>query len=159
MPTSSTAGANILIWAAQQRPLRRAYSVPCLYVRVCVCVCLSRASQVESFGPATHAYSFWEGIPVSARCAFGKLFTDSSHMKVCVASRPLYTHEIMFDKARAHTLMQYRRGLRRLATRDTRTRMCVLCPYMHMPKTRMMQSTCADDCASRCVCVCVYLYL
>jgi hypothetical protein len=40
---------------------------------------------VDSFGPATHAYSFWEGIPQEGRCAFGRLFAASTSMKVRVA--------------------------------------------------------------------------
>ena len=32
---------------------------------------------MPSLNPATHAYSFWEGIPISSRQAFGKLFLSS----------------------------------------------------------------------------------
>jgi hypothetical protein len=34
--------------------------------------------KVLSLDPATHAYSFWEGVPLDARAAFGHLF-DGSH--------------------------------------------------------------------------------
>lgn len=43
--------------------------------------------QVDQHGtldPATHAYTFWEGVPVKARCAFGSLFARSSTLR-CVA--------------------------------------------------------------------------
>lgn len=34
--------------------------------------------------PATHAYTFWEGIPTKPRAAFGELFAKSSTLR-CVA--------------------------------------------------------------------------
>lgn len=37
-----------------------------------------------TLNPATHAYTFWEGIPARARTAFGKLFEESSTLK-CIA--------------------------------------------------------------------------
>ncbi|CAG9461620.1 unnamed protein product [Pedinophyceae sp. YPF-701] len=38
--------------------------------------------------PATHAYSFWEGVPHEARCAFGALFAASPTLQhVCVVQR------------------------------------------------------------------------
>lgn len=37
-----------------------------------------------TLNPATHAYSFWEGVPASARRAFGALFAKSSTLR-CVA--------------------------------------------------------------------------
>ncbi len=37
----------------------------------------STIEQVVDLRGATHAYSFWEGIPMSAKLAFGKLFHDS----------------------------------------------------------------------------------
>ena len=43
--------------------------------------------QVASHGtldPATHAYAFWEGMPIKARMAFGQLFAKSSTLQ-CVA--------------------------------------------------------------------------
>ena len=43
--------------------------------------------QVDAHGtldPATHAYTFWEGVPVKARAAFGSLFAKSSTLQ-CVA--------------------------------------------------------------------------
>lgn len=45
------------------------------------------ALQVQAHGtldPATHAYSFWEGVPASARRSFGALFAQSSSLQ-CVA--------------------------------------------------------------------------
>lgn len=38
--------------------------------------------QVASLEPATHAYSFWEGVPASGKEAFGKLFAKSRSLKV-----------------------------------------------------------------------------
>ena len=33
--------------------------------------------QFPTLDPATHAYSFWEGIPIEGRAAFGKMFRES----------------------------------------------------------------------------------
>jgi len=41
-------------------------------------------TQVASLHPATHAYSFWEGVPRSGKAAFGRLFAASKTLKVCV---------------------------------------------------------------------------
>lgn len=38
--------------------------------------------QISSLDPATHAYSFWEGVPIDAKCAFGALFAASRTLKV-----------------------------------------------------------------------------
>jgi len=38
--------------------------------------------QVPSLDPATHAYSFWEGVPQSGKAAFGRLFAASRTLKV-----------------------------------------------------------------------------
>ena len=46
--------------------------------------------QVLSLDPATHAYSFWEGVPVDAKCAFGALFAASRTLKVGFAYRPAH---------------------------------------------------------------------
>jgi hypothetical protein len=47
--------------------------------------------QVSSGGtldPATHAYTFWEGVPAKARMAFGQLFAKSSTLtSVAVVQR------------------------------------------------------------------------
>eukprot|EP00798_Chlamydomonas_sp_ICE-L_P009517 gene9517-12424_t len=40
--------------------------------------------EVGTLVPATHAYSFWEGINVNGKMAFGRLFATSSTMQ-CVA--------------------------------------------------------------------------
>eukprot|EP00890_Picochlorum_soloecismus_P002356 jgi/Picsp_1/3120/NSC_05961-R1_protein len=37
----------------------------------------SSIEDMESLDPATHAYSFWEGVPVDARVRFGRLFSTS----------------------------------------------------------------------------------
>ena len=37
--------------------------------------------KVHSLDPATHAYSFWEGVPVDARVAFGRLFAKSRTLR------------------------------------------------------------------------------
>jgi hypothetical protein len=38
--------------------------------------------QVASLDPATHAYSFWEGVPRDGKAAFGRLFRTSQTLKV-----------------------------------------------------------------------------
>lgn len=41
-------------------------------------------------GRSTHAYSFWEGIPVAAKCAFGRLFAASPQVQaVAVVQRAM----------------------------------------------------------------------
>ena len=40
--------------------------------------------QVATLEPATHAYSFWEGVPTEGKCAFGRLFAQSHTMQVRV---------------------------------------------------------------------------
>jgi hypothetical protein len=39
--------------------------------------------QIAGLEPATHAYSFWEGVPRSGKQAFGSLFQEARTMKVC----------------------------------------------------------------------------
>ena len=43
---------------------------------------LHHSLQVATLEPATHAYSFWEGVPVEGKCAFGRLFAESRTMQV-----------------------------------------------------------------------------
>lgn len=44
--------------------------------------------KVATLDPATHAYAFWEGMPPSAKEAFGRLFTSSSTLQsVAVVQR------------------------------------------------------------------------
>jgi hypothetical protein len=38
--------------------------------------------QVASLEPCSHAYSFWEGVPLSGKQAFGRLFRQAKTMKV-----------------------------------------------------------------------------
>ncbi len=46
--------------------------------------------KVRSLEPATHAYSFWEGVPVDARVAFGRLFAASPTLRsVTVVQRSM----------------------------------------------------------------------
>ncbi len=46
--------------------------------------------KVRSLDPATHAYSFWEGVPVDARVAFGRLFASSRSLRsVTVVQRSM----------------------------------------------------------------------
>ena len=53
-----------------------------------------RAMQVTSLAPATHAYSFWEGIPVCAKSAFGRLFAASPDVQgVAVVQRAMRGRE------------------------------------------------------------------
>lgn len=44
----------------------------------------AQVNQHGTLDPATHAYTFWEGVPVKARAAFGGLFAKSSTLR-CVA--------------------------------------------------------------------------
>lgn len=44
----------------------------------------SDVQRVRSLDPATHAYSFWEGVPADARLAFGRLMARSTTLR-CVA--------------------------------------------------------------------------
>lgn len=45
---------------------------------------------LRTLDPATHAYSFWEGVPVDARVAFGSLFAASSTLRsVAVVQRSM----------------------------------------------------------------------
>lgn len=52
--------------------------------------------QVSAHGtldPATHAYTFWEGVPVKARMAFGQLFAKSSTLQcVAIVQRAIRKH-------------------------------------------------------------------
>lgn len=41
--------------------------------------------QIPSLDPATHAYSFWEGVPIDAKYAFGCLFAASKTLKVMLS--------------------------------------------------------------------------
>jgi len=46
--------------------------------------------RVESLDPATHAYSFWEGVPRDGKAAFGRLFRTSQSLKaVAVVQRAM----------------------------------------------------------------------
>jgi hypothetical protein len=38
--------------------------------------------QIVSLEPGSHAYSFWEGVPLSGKQAFGRLFRQARSMKV-----------------------------------------------------------------------------
>lgn len=44
-------------------------------------------AQVKSLDSWTHAYSFWEGVPVDSRRAFARLFCASKTLQVTLASR------------------------------------------------------------------------
>lgn len=39
-------------------------------------------AQIKTLDPATHAYSFWEGVPETSRRAFGRLFRASKSLQV-----------------------------------------------------------------------------
>ena len=43
--------------------------------------------KIGSLDPATHAYSFWEGVPVDAKYAFGCLFAASKTLQVTLATQ------------------------------------------------------------------------
>eukprot|EP01026_Neomeris_dumetosa_P056851 TRINITY_DN5207_c0_g1_i4.p1 TRINITY_DN5207_c0_g1~~TRINITY_DN5207_c0_g1_i4.p1 ORF type:complete len:399 (+),score=52.02 TRINITY_DN5207_c0_g1_i4:210-1406(+) len=50
----------------------------------------SGVEEVKSLEPGTHAYSFWEGVPVEGRIAFAQLFANSDTLKaVAVVQRAL----------------------------------------------------------------------
>ncbi|KAL0021733.1 hypothetical protein WJX79_010366 [Trebouxia sp. C0005] len=50
----------------------------------------SAIEKIRSLDPATHAYSFWEGVPIDAKCAFGCLFAASKTLKaVAVVQRAM----------------------------------------------------------------------
>lgn len=44
-------------------------------------------AQFASLDPATHAYSFWEGVPASGKRAFGELFAKSKSLRVSDTAR------------------------------------------------------------------------
>ncbi len=57
------------------------------------CLVSVYAAQVDSLEPATHAYSFWEGVPVSGKKAFGRLFAQSRTLRVSARhSHRMYEH-------------------------------------------------------------------
>ncbi|WIA23123.1 hypothetical protein OEZ85_001460 [Tetradesmus obliquus] len=46
--------------------------------------------QIASLEPCSHAYSFWEGVPLSGKQAFGRLFAQARSMKaVAVVQRAM----------------------------------------------------------------------
>lgn len=49
-------------------------------------------AQVKSLDTWTHAYSFWEGVPVDSRRAFARLFRASKTLQVTLASRETEIH-------------------------------------------------------------------
>lgn len=53
-------------------------------------VVCSGIEHMKSLDPVTHVYSFWEGVPVDARVALGKLFMGSSTAQaICVVQRAM----------------------------------------------------------------------
>ncbi|GIL61222.1 hypothetical protein Vafri_15627 [Volvox africanus] len=57
-------------------------------------VICSPVEKVASLEPATHAYSFWEGVPPSGKEAFGKLFAKSRTLRaVAVVQRAIRGQE------------------------------------------------------------------
>lgn len=64
-------------------PLHLPLTRPCLPV-------LLHPTQVRCLDPCTHAYSFWEGVPVEGKAAFGRLFAASRTMRsVAVVQRAI----------------------------------------------------------------------
>lgn len=52
----------------------------------------SAIEQVRSLDPCTHAYSFWEGVPVEGKAGFGRLFAASRTLRsVAVVQRAIRT--------------------------------------------------------------------
>ncbi|KAL3160311.1 hypothetical protein ABBQ38_009701 [Trebouxia sp. C0009 RCD-2024] len=67
--------------------LKRGFTSKELAVPVVKC---SAIEKISSLDPATHAYSFWEGVPIDAKCAFGSLFAASRTLKaVAVVQRAM----------------------------------------------------------------------
>ena len=53
------------------------------FVHDCECfITVTALMQIASLDPATHAYSFWEGVPMDAKYAFGCLFAASKTLQV-----------------------------------------------------------------------------
>jgi hypothetical protein len=47
-------------------------------------------AQVATLDPCTHAYSFWEGVPIDGKAAFGRLFAASRTLRaVAVVQRAI----------------------------------------------------------------------
>lgn len=69
-------------------PLQKLFSVLDYqhYLKECIQAMWHQGTflQVPSLDPATHAYSFWEGVPTEAKCAFGELFAKSETMQVSI---------------------------------------------------------------------------
>ena len=70
-----------------------------------------RHTQFSTLEPATHAYSFWEGIPLEGRAAFGRLFRSSASLhSVVVVQRairyaewlPLRLKLLMYSTSSTH---------------------------------------------------------
>lgn len=56
--------------------------------------------QVGTLDPATHAYSFWEGVPASGKAAMGRLFAASSTLcAVAVVQRGVRTPPVQMMAA------------------------------------------------------------
>jgi len=67
--------------------LKRGFTEEAIDVPVITC---KPVEKVRSLDPATHAYSFWEGVPVDARVAFGRLFAKSRTLQsVTVVQRSM----------------------------------------------------------------------
>ena len=62
--------------------------------------------QMESLDPATHAYSFWEGVPPSGKQAFGRLFAQSSTLKASLGPGPLLLCRLMPAQISTNDLTQ-----------------------------------------------------
>ena len=59
--------------------------------RVWALDCVCRRLQVRSLDTWTHAYSFWEGVPVASRRAFARLFRASKTLQVRLSLLTAYT--------------------------------------------------------------------
>ncbi|GLI65751.1 hypothetical protein VaNZ11_009351 [Volvox africanus] len=77
---------NVIQQLVKQELLRSTVEVPSV-------IC-SPVEKVASLEPATHAYSFWEGVPPSGKEAFGKLFVKSRTLRaVAVVQRAIRGQE------------------------------------------------------------------
>ena len=48
--------------------------------------------KIDTLDPATHAYSFWEGVPVTARIRFGQLFSTSKTLHTVAVVQRCMSH-------------------------------------------------------------------
>lgn len=63
--------------------------------------------QVGTLDPATHAYSFWEGVPATGKAAMGRLFAASSTLRaVAVVQRGVRTPPVQMMQAHGFGMLR-----------------------------------------------------